>query len=82
MASLDEVSFLKLQLGYQEAHIWPAPLTVSFQGEINEILPKQSGAITNTEDLRNFENTCLGLAPLQTLPKQPPPPRSDPQKLN
>ena len=50
--------------------------------EINEILPKQSSAITNTKDFAAFREHLLGLAPSKPLPKEPTLLRPEPQRLN
>jgi predicted Zn-dependent protease len=50
--------------------------------EINEILPNQSSAITNTKDFAAFREHLLGLAPPKPLPKEPTLLRYEPQRLN
>jgi predicted Zn-dependent protease len=50
--------------------------------EIDEILPKQGSAITNTEDFAAFREHLLGLAPPKPLPKEPTLFRYEPQRLN
>jgi predicted Zn-dependent protease len=50
--------------------------------EINEILPKQGSANTNTQDFVAFREHLLGLAPPNPLPKEPTLLRSEPQRLN
>jgi predicted Zn-dependent protease len=54
----------------------------ALQKEIKEILPKQSGAITDTKDFESFRKHLLGLPPAKPSPKQPILIRSDSQELN
>ena len=79
--------------------VWPAqarpiarafspfpPLTKRLEAlrrEINEILPRQSTALTNTENFSAFREHLLTLAPpAKPLPKKPTLLRPDPQSLN
>ncbi len=54
----------------------------ALQKEIKEILPKQSGAITDTEDFGSFRKHLLGLPPAKPSPKQPNLVRSASDQLN
>lgn len=54
----------------------------ALQNEINDILPKQDGAITNTEDFEAFRKHLLELPPPKPSSKQPVLVRSGSQELN
>jgi predicted Zn-dependent protease len=78
--------------------VWPASATTTaralssfppltkrldaLQKEIDEILPKQTGAITDTEDFEALRQHLLGLPPPKPSPKQPVLIRSGSQELN
>jgi predicted Zn-dependent protease len=54
----------------------------ALQKEINDILPKQDGAVTNTENFEAFRRHLLELPPPKPSPKQPVLIRSGAQELN
>jgi len=54
----------------------------ALQKEIKEVLPKQSGAVTDTETFEAFRKRLLGLPPPKPSPRQPTLIRSESQELN